>query len=68
MPDDLSAEIAHQEIRQESERLTKEHWKCLCPLLELIYHDAFVHGFKHGLEYEVQRIDSLLDKLGSING
>lgn len=34
----------------EAEKLANEHWDWLGPLLEKFYKDAFIHGFKHGVE------------------
>ncbi len=32
------------------ETLANEHWSWLVTLLEKVYKDAFIHGYKHGLE------------------
>ena len=34
----------------EPERLADEHWAWLGSLLEKVYKDAFIHGYKHGEE------------------
>ncbi len=31
-------------------RLANEHWTWLQTLLEKVYKDAFLHGYKHGTE------------------
>jgi len=30
------------------EQLAKEHWEWVVTWLELVYRDAFIHGYKHG--------------------
>ncbi len=35
------------------EKLAEEHWAWLVRLLELVYKDAFIHGYKHGLGSKV---------------
>ena len=32
------------------EELAEEHWEWLQRLLERVYKDAFIHGYKHGRE------------------
>lgn len=39
----------------ESEKLAEEHWEFLERWLHIIYVDAFIHGYKHGLESSVQK-------------
>ena len=34
----------------DAEKLAQEHWAWLVTLLEKIYVDAFIHGYKHGQE------------------
>jgi hypothetical protein len=33
------------------QQLADDHWAWLSQLLERVYKDAFVHGFKHGAEW-----------------
>ena len=35
-----------------SKELADEHWSWLGPVLEKMYKDAFIHGYKHGVESE----------------
>ncbi len=32
------------------EQLADEHWKFIVKWFEMIYKDAFIHGYKHGKE------------------
>jgi hypothetical protein len=34
-------------INDRSKQLADEHWEWLSKLLEKVYKDAFVHGYKH---------------------
>ena len=34
----------------EATKLADEHWAWLVKLLEHVYKDAFIHGYKHGKE------------------
>jgi len=36
--------------KHEAERLAKKHWKYTQKVMELMYLEAFKHGFKHGSE------------------
>ena len=38
----------------DAERLAEEHWAWLSKLLEKVYKDAFIHGYKHGHEEKVR--------------
>ena len=37
---------------KKAEQLAKEHWDWLSKVLERIYVDAFIHGYKHAKERE----------------
>lgn len=43
-----------------------DHWEWLVQLLELVYVDSFVHGFGHGVEWEMKRqqIEAQLESEG----
>ena len=45
------------EAQVKSEKLAKEHWDWVVTWLALVYKDAFIHGFKHGIEYADQNQD-----------
>jgi len=34
----------------EAKRLATEHWEWVVRWLEMIYKDAFIHGYKHGVQ------------------
>jgi hypothetical protein len=40
--DIIKSDLPHQ--------LADEHWAFLVKWLEMIYKDAFIHGYKHGIE------------------
>jgi len=42
--------LSETESFQYSTKLAIEHWAWLQTLLEKIYKDAFIHGYKHGKE------------------
>jgi len=37
--------------------LAGEHWDFIGEWLEMIYLDAFVHGYKHGKESKQEKVD-----------
>ena len=53
-----------EKVRQEAQKLAEEHWSYIGKLMELMlgrelellkfhYTEAFIHGYKHGLEDSV---------------
>jgi len=39
-----------------AKRLAREHWEFQERWLSLVFQDGFIHGFKHGVEYEKKRL------------
>jgi hypothetical protein len=33
-----------------AKKLADDHWNYVCSVAEKMYKDAFIHGFKHGIE------------------
>ena len=34
----------------DAKRLATEHWEWVVRWLEIVYKDAFIHGYKHGVQ------------------
>ena len=49
-------------LDSDSSRLAKEHWDWVVRWLEMVYTDAFTHGYKHGAEVKQSR--RLLNQTG----
>ena len=43
------------EVYEKAKKLAEEHWKWLESWLHIVYVDAFIHGYKHGCETNVER-------------
>jgi hypothetical protein len=41
-----------EKMPHEADELSEAHWALLESFLRKTYNDAFVHGFKHGMEFE----------------
>jgi len=39
--------------KSHGEQLADEHWEWVVRWLEMIYKDAFLHGYKHGQENKI---------------
>ena len=46
----MSKEWIERNNMEEAKRLAEEHWEWLSSILKKVYIDAFVHGYKHGVE------------------
>lgn len=46
-------------------RLANDHWEWVVRWLEMVYKDAFIHGYKHGIQTMVkqQRVEEHIDNL-----
>ena len=47
-----------------SKELAEEHWKYVCSLCEKMYKEAFIHGYKHGVEDEETSLVGVMNSLG----
>ena len=47
---------------EEAKRLATEHWDWVVRWLEIVYKDAFIHGYKHGYDKAKKETDNDNDK------
>lgn len=46
-----SKELIELEANHKAIKLANEHWAWLQMLLERVYKDAFIHGYRHGRKH-----------------
>jgi len=65
-----------KEQEEKAKQLAREHWEYLCKVLKthsvsnniidivgFHYKTAFIHGFKHGIEYYSETLDRTISKI-----